>query len=241
MKKVSMPSSTLFTDSLESRYWLIAAQVLSHNEENDDNPFYLREVDLIDIEWEKVSRTRAITFLHPQECNRWQNPDIALIEEAIKNGGSMGKVFRNDYGYEVRRNVIDVFQIDLPHYLREVFQVLDDKARVKVSEFHARKEDQHIFYGTLIEIISPDYRPISMPIESLHNWPFHPFIATWLLSGASLDDLRKYLDEKTQPDFVNPEPMAEIYRHAMAMNQQPKLSLRNRIEDYVHKKWMFAQ
>ena len=238
MKSGPAYQSRIFTDSLETQYWPIHAQVLSHNDEDDNLPFSLREVDLIDKT--ETSRTRAITFLHNQECNRALNPDIALIEEAIKNGGSMGKVFRNDFGYAVRRSVVDVFQIDLPGRLHDVFKVHDDEARAKVSEFHARKEQDHIFYGTLIEIISPDYRPTSMPIESIHNGLFNPFLASWVLSGATVDQLWEYLDQNAHVSVWGVESLAEIYEYAMEMSQGSKLSLRSRIEDYVHKRWMFA-
>lgn len=60
--------------------------------------------------------TIAATILQPEH----RNEDMKLINEEIKNGGLIGKCFKRS-GYEIRKNVIDVFNFQLPEHLQHIF------------------------------------------------------------------------------------------------------------------------
>ncbi|PJE58465.1 MAG: hypothetical protein COU81_00610 [Candidatus Portnoybacteria bacterium CG10_big_fil_rev_8_21_14_0_10_36_7] len=81
-----------------------------------------------------------------------ENGDIALIDVEIKNGGMIGKMFK-EFNYEVRKNVIDVFIIEIPKWLKEKFVVKKNYAKARISEFYAKKEgSEPIIYGYVLEI-----------------------------------------------------------------------------------------
>ena len=136
----------LHTDVLEEKYGPIHAEVLRHDDQ-------IREAHLVDEKG--VSRTYALTFLTYDHNDK----EISDINDEIKAGGSIGKTFR-EHGYEVRKNVISVYVVDLPEELREKFATEGDKAKARLSEFYACKEGgTPIIYGVVTEIYSPDFRP----------------------------------------------------------------------------------
>ena len=79
----------LHTDVLESKYGKIHSEVFRH-----DN--FMREAFLSDENG--VARTYALTIFQYDR----NNEEIKAIDDAIKNGGLIGKVFR-DFGFEVRK------------------------------------------------------------------------------------------------------------------------------------------
>lgn len=139
-------TNKLHTDMLEEKYGPIHAEVIHHDDE-------VREANLVDEGG--ISRTYALTFLTFDH----NNEELVNINEEIKSGGSIGKVFR-EHGYEVRKNVIKVYVVNLPSQLKDKFKVESDKAKARLSEFYAAKEGQTpIIYGVVTEIYSPDFRP----------------------------------------------------------------------------------
>jgi len=136
----------LHTDVLEEKYGPIHTEVLRHDDE-------IREAHLSDEKG--VSRTYALTFLTFDHKNK----EIAEINEEIRAGGAIGKTFR-EHGYEVRKNVIRVYVIDLPEQLKKKFDVTEGQAKARLSEFYAEKNGEPpIIYGIVTEIYSPDFRP----------------------------------------------------------------------------------
>ena len=134
----------LHTDVLEEKYGKIHVEVLRHNDK-------IRESHLVDKD--NISRTYAITFL-----NNFESSEIKKIDNEIKKGALIGETFRK-YGFSIRKNVIDVFTSKIPEWLKDKFSVDDDFAKIRLSEFYAKKRDgKPILYGIVAEIYSPDFR-----------------------------------------------------------------------------------
>ena len=115
----------LHTDILEDKYGLISAKVLRH-----DNK--IREAHLIDKKG--ISRTFALTFFSKEMPNK----EIKKINEEIKNGEAIGKAFR-EHQYSIRKNVLDVYIIELPSWLKHAFKTSSNFAKARISEFYAKK------------------------------------------------------------------------------------------------------
>ncbi len=152
-------SKKLHTDVLEEKYGPIRSEVIRHDDE-------VREVKMIDESG--ISRTYALTFFTFDRSNK----EVLAIDEEIKRGGLIGKVFR-EHGYEVRKNVISVFVIDMPDFLKKDMGTEDVMAKVRLSEFYAKKEEgEPIIYGVVSEIYSPDFRPAEInEVDKAQNNP----------------------------------------------------------------------
>jgi len=138
----------LHTDVLEEKYGPIHSEILEHNDE-------LREVLLSDKEG--IARTYALTFFPVNREN-----ELNDVNQEIKAGGMIGKSFR-DNGYEVRKNVVDVFIIDIPKWLQKKFAVEKNHAKARISEFYAKKQvGAPVIYGYVLEVYSPDFRDPSI-------------------------------------------------------------------------------
>lgn len=136
----------LHTDVLQEKYGTIRPDIIEHNEER-------RIIDMLDKE--NVSRTRAIT-LYPQWTDRDKLRDV---DEKIKNGKLIGEAFREE-GYKIRKNVIDVFTVELSESMRKKFNTEDIHAKARTSEFYAKKDNNEpLIYGFVTEIYHPDFRP----------------------------------------------------------------------------------
>lgn len=135
----------LHTDVLTERYGKVEAKVIEHNEDR-------RIVDIVDAKG--ISRTHALT-LFP----KWTDKDqLSEIDKEIADGGLIGEVFRK-YGYQIRKNVIDVFTIRLSDELKSKFDTEEDFSKARTSEFYAKKDDnQPLIYGFVTEIYPPDFR-----------------------------------------------------------------------------------
>lgn len=134
----------LHTDVLEEKYGKIHSKILVHNEN-------IRLAHLVDNKG--ISRTFAITLF----LNDWTN-DIKKINSEIKGGEPIGKAFRK-HEYAIRKNVLEVYKIKIPNWLKEEFDTKDNYAKARLSEFYAKKrESLPVVYGIVIEIYSPDFR-----------------------------------------------------------------------------------
>jgi len=144
----------LHTDILEEKYGKIHAKVLKHNSK-------IRESLLVDSK--NIARTYALTFLE-----NWNSNEIKKINEEIKNGEAIGNAFRKS-GFAIRKNVLDVFVIKLPYWLKKAFQTKDDSAKARLSEFYAKKKGRlPIIYGIVTEVYTPDFRkPIINEVDKL--------------------------------------------------------------------------
>jgi hypothetical protein len=135
----------LHTDVLEDVYGPITPEVLRHDAE-------IREACLNDAHG--ICRTYALTFFSSQGMEG----EIAEIDRVIREGGSIGKTFR-DFGYTIRKNVVGVFPLEVTPWLKDRFQEPADFAKARLSEFYAKKEDSAPeIYGTVMEAYTPDFR-----------------------------------------------------------------------------------
>jgi len=143
----------LHTDVLEEKYGPIHVEVLEHSKS-------LRKAHLVDEDG--ISRTFAVT-LFPDS---WANPEIDEIDSKIASGQAIGKTFR-EHRYAIRKNVIDVYAVEIPEWLRESFATEESFAKVRLSEFYAKKEGvDPVVYGVVAEIYTPDFRsPIINPYD----------------------------------------------------------------------------
>lgn len=134
----------LHTDVLEERYGPISVNILRQDDA-------IREVHLVDRQG--ISRTYALTF-YPTEMS----PDIRAVDAAIRAGMPIGKAFR-EAGYAIRKNVVDVYTLEIPTWLQNDFAVQEAHAKARLSEFYARKSDgEPEIYGTVTEVYTPDFR-----------------------------------------------------------------------------------
>jgi hypothetical protein len=136
----------LHTDVLEDRYGSISAKILRHDG-------IIRESHLVDKKG--ISRTYALTFFP----KKFTHKEIEQINEEIRKGGAIGKVFR-EHKYAIRKNVLDVYIIELPSWLKKAFKTDSNFAKARISEFYAKKKNSNpVIYGNVVEIYSPDFRP----------------------------------------------------------------------------------
>lgn len=162
---------SLHTDELEKKYGKISARVLRHDDQ-------VREAHLVDKKG--ISRTYALTF--------FRRPFGTLafyeIDREIQSGKPIGKTFR-EHGFEVRKNVVAVFVIGLPDWLREAFHDKRKFAKVRLSEFCAKKGSQNpVIYGTVAEVYPPDFRPAKINAEDLKQ--VHPLAQKMVSNGIPL-------------------------------------------------------
>lgn len=164
----------LHTDVLEAKYGQVHTRILRH-----DNQIRLAHLE----DANGISRTFAIT-LFPSRPFRGE---IAKINEQIKRGEAIGKAFRQN-GYEVRKNVIAVYTTVLPETIRQAFMETREKAKVRLSEFLARKGNQKpVVYATVAEIYSPDFRPAN--INATDRKQVNPTAEALQQAGISLSEL----------------------------------------------------
>jgi hypothetical protein len=134
----------LHTDVLEEKYGPISSVVLKHDK-------IIRAAHLVDRKG--VCRTFALTFFPKNTDKR-----IFNINNEISSGKPIGVTFR-EHGYIIRKNVIDVFVIEIPKWLKGAFKTREKYAKARLSEFYAKRKDESpIIYGIVIEIYSPDFR-----------------------------------------------------------------------------------
>ena len=135
----------LHTDILEKKYGKISAKIIKQDSR-------IRISHLIDEKG--ISRTFAITLINPEIKNK----EVLEINEEIKKGETIGKAFRKK-GYEIKKNVIDVFLLKLNKNLKESFKTDKSEAKARISEFYAKKnKEAPIVYGTVLEVYSPYFR-----------------------------------------------------------------------------------
>ena len=158
-----MAIAHLHTDDLERRYGPIHAVVIRHDCYDLQQPDKecIREVKLIDDRG--IVRTYAITFLD----NNTNNNEFLAVDNEVRHGGMIGKTFRK-YGYEIERRSIGEFTMAIPRFLKQEFRSRENDAVVRLNEFYARKNESNpLRYGTIIEIISPDFvSPANVGVES---------------------------------------------------------------------------
>lgn len=205
----------LHTDVLEEKYGKIIAKVLKHTKK-------LREAHLIDSS--DISRTYSLTFFPLKKDKR-----ISHVEDDISNGAPIGKAFRN-HGYAIRKNVVEVFIIDLPKWLQRDFDTKGGHAKARISEFYAKKRGQEpIIYGTVLEIYSPDFRPAI--INAVDISQDNAFTSTLLKNKFSKEEIWKRLGNENYWGDVQ-----ERYDKSKKESRLLESKLKKKILRYIVKK-----
>jgi len=170
----------LHTDVLESKYGKIHSEIIKHDD-------FMREVYLSDEN--NIARTYALTIFQYDKNNQ----EIKTIDDSIKNGGLIGKTFR-DFGFEIRKNVTGVFLLENPDWLKDKFDDQSNQSKARLSEFYAKNETSDpVIYGTVLEVYSPDFRPAD--INEVDISQVHPTTAVLEQAGYSKTEIYNYLGE----------------------------------------------
>lgn len=205
----------LHTDVLSDAYGPIHAEVIRHDET-------IREAHLVDAQG--ITRTYALTFFSFDRAN----PELVAIDDEIKGGGLIGGTFRK-YGYEIRKNVIDVSPLPIPLWLQERFHTNEAFAKARLSEFYARKEGgEPVIYGTVVEIYTPDFRPAVVNETDLEQ--IQPSTAMFVAAGVGKQEVWDRLGEGKQWS-----DLGERYSAAKERSLPNVFAFRERIADYLNR------
>ena len=205
----------LHTDVLEDKYGPVHANVLLHNDD-------VRETHLLDKQ--DVSRTYALTLLSFDK----NNTELLEINKKIKEGGSIGKTFRQ-YGYEVRKNVIDVFVLNLPRWLQKSFQGKKTRAKARISEFYFFKEGtQPDIYGSVLEVYSPDFRDAN--INNVDREQIRPISKVLYEIGFSPEQVWASLINQKTTSSSN----KKIYKKALEGSKHLVEEIREKMLGYIN-------
>lgn len=186
----------LHTDILEEKYGPVHVDVIRHDNIREVEPGQdcIREARIIDKN--NILRTYALTFLTYDR----NDSEILTIDEKIKNGGLIGKTFR-EYGYEIRKNVIDVFIETIPDWMKNDFKVDSREAKARLTEFYAKKDKQTpIIYGKVLEIYSPDFKDPKEGVNETDINQINPTTDTLLALDVSIDEIWNRLDKADETD-----------------------------------------
>lgn len=215
MKENFNLTKKLHTDVLEEQYGDIHSEVLRHDDK-------IREVHMLDKN--NISRTYALTFLTFDR----DNEEIAKIDKEIRDGGLIGKTFRG-CGYEVRKNVISVFITELPDSLKQKMKTDEKEAKIRLSEFYAKKEGKEPFiYGVVSEIYSPDFRPAV--VNDIDISQDNPLTEAMEKAGITKTEIWDRLGNNN--DFSD---IKEKFEHAKDLAIEKETLLKNKVITYLEK------
>ncbi|MGV8150283.1 MAG: hypothetical protein ACP5NV_01005 [Candidatus Woesearchaeota archaeon] len=205
----------LHTDVLEDKYGTIDAKIIKHNS-------HIREAHLIDKKG--ISRTYAITFFPKNKP-----ANILKIDKEIKEGLPIGKAFRN-HGYAIRKNVIGVFVIKIPSYLKKEFNTKENYAKARLSEFYSKKHNSSpIIYGTVVEIYAPDFR--NAVINSVDMQQVNATTSSFKKQGITMNDIWDRIGENNYWNDMN-----EKYDKAKKSSLKEVYEMKEKIKEYIKNK-----
>lgn len=137
-----------------------------------------------------ATRYTAIT-----KNEEWKgNKQMILADRAITLGEPMHDAFARQ-GFELRKNILDVYTITLTPRLRKSFGVAETFAKAKNSELIVRAHNRIYHYGMMLEIYSPEIiSPMVTEKETqLVNFSFHTLKA----AGFSTEEVWKLLGNES--------------------------------------------
>ena len=184
----------LHTDILEQKYGPIHSQVLRHDSVNECAEGFecIREARLVDAG--DILRTYALTFLTYDK----KNTELVRIDAEIRSGGLIGKTFR-EHGYVIKKNVIDVFLIDVPEWMKKDFHSNESKAKARFTEFYAKKGNETpVIYGIVLEIYSPDFKDPKDGINEVDRAQINPTTDSLIAAGIPGEEIWKRLDRASE-------------------------------------------
>ncbi len=217
----------LHTDILEEKYGPIHADVKRHDnvQEVPEGIERIREVRLVD--GRNILRTYALTFLTYDRNDQ----EVLDIDEEIREGGLIGKTFRA-HDYIVKKNVIDVFLIEVPDWMRRDFQTETEKAKARLTEFYAKKEGRApVVYGQVLEVYSPDFKDPGDGINEIDRAQVNPMTDTLRAAGIPADEIWMRLDRASETNEW--DDMKGRYELAQKATQPIVERLHEKIENYL--------
>ncbi len=213
----------LHTDRLEEKYGLIHAVVIQHDDVGrvPKGTERLRRARLVDDM--DILRTYGLTFLAFDENEQ----ALVSIDAEIREGGLLGKTFRT-HGYVVKKSVIDVFLMPIPLWLQKDFQVTAQEAKVRLTEFYAKKDGvAPLYYATIVEIYSPDFANPEHGISEFDQAQINPLSSTLLEVGVVVDTIWENLDKAgTDTDWGT---VKDQYKQAQQLSLLAIESLRMKV------------
>ncbi len=220
----------LHTDILEEKYGPIHAVVLRHDNvrEIPIGTERIREARLVDEN--DILRTYALTFLTYDKGNE----EIVKIDDEIRTGGLIGKTFKEN-GYVVKKNVVDVFIIEIPSWMKVDFKSDVNQAKARLTEFYAKKEgNTPVIYGTVLEIYSPDFRDPTNGINDVDIAQINPSTDSLKSAGVPTDEIWGRLDKASE---INKwDDLQDKYKQAQKLSQPIVESLHNKISKFLETK-----
>ncbi len=217
----------LHTDVLEQKYGPIHAVVVRHDNvlEAKRGAERIREARLVDTEG--ILRTYALTFLTYDKENR----DLVAIDEEIRNGGLIGQTFRL-HGYTVKKNVIEVFLIDLPEWMQKDFHSETKQAKARLTEFYAKREGVvPVVYGTVLEIYSPDFKDPNDGINEVDLAQVNPLTGALQSVGVPGDEIWERLDRAAKDNEW--DDVQDRYDQASELSRPIIAALHKKIKRYL--------
>ena len=137
----------------------------------------------------------ARTYTAITKNEEWKaNKEMILADRAITLGEPMQDAFAKQ-GFELRKNILDVYTITLTPRLRKSFGVAETFAKAKNSELIVRAHNRIYHYGMILEIYSPAMiSPMVTEKETqLVNFSFHTLKA----AGFSTEEVWKLLGNES--------------------------------------------
>lgn len=220
----------LHTDILEQKYGPIHSEVLRHDNvrEAARGADCIREARLVDEK--NILRTYALTFLTYDK----NNEEIAKIDDEIRAGGLIGKTFR-EHDYTIKKNVIDVFLMDIPDDMKRDFQTIEESAKARLTEFYAKKGDETpVIYGKVLEIYSPDFKDPWDGINDVDMAQVNPTTDSMRAAGIPVDEVWDRLDRASEPGEW--DDLRAQYDAAKKQSLPIVDELHKKIESYLNKK-----
>jgi len=220
----------LHTDILEQKYGPIHAVVLRHDnvKEMKRGAERIREARLVDEK--DILRTYALTFLIYDK----RNEEIANIDDEIRQGGLIGQTFRR-HGYTINKNVIDVFIMPIPSWMKNDFQTEADEAEARLTEFYTKKEGVvPVIYGIVLEIDSPDFKDPANGINNVDVTQVNPLTGALQGVGVPADEIWERLDRAAETNEW--DDLKARYEQAQKLSQPVVESLHEKIKKYLEMK-----
>ncbi len=209
-----MSRDRLHIDRLRDVYGPIIVQVLRHDQ-------FVRESHLLDKHG--ISRTYAVTFFpkkgHP--------PPVQTINQEIRMGTPIGNAF-SARGYHIRRNVLDVFILQIPPWLSLAFNTSEKYAKSRLSELYVRKPGEAPqLYGAAFEVYCPDFKKPVITHQDIHT--MHPSIESLEHLGVTQELIWKHLLQKPPSEFQ------ETYALAKKQTLDLIIELKKRLVTHLEK------
>lgn len=209
-----MPNEKLHTERLEETYGPIIAEVLVHD-------LNIRESHLIDRRG--ISRTYALTFFPKKPHSK----EIRAIDQEIKHGMPIGKAF-SLHDYEIRKNTIDTFILEIPPWLSLAFDTKEKYAKVRLAEFYVKHQKSlPQIYGAVFEIYSPDFRKPIITHKDIAT--IQPSTEALEKQGLTKELIWKHIGKES------PEHLKDHYLHAKKNTLTLIFELKKRLTEHLEK------